>query len=311
MRLIATVGVATLACALIAATHVAASGSPATQVWRDTTHHTSRFITVARGVKLHTLDFGGAGPPLVFLAGLGNTAHAFDDFAPAFTDRFHVVAITRRGFGESDHPASGYDTARLVADIKAVLDTLGFDRVSFVGHSIAGEEMTRFAAMYPARVDRVVYLDAAYDRVRGVRLMDEDSVRAPRTETIVAPRAADTASEAAYVAYVRRSRGVAIPEADIRMRFRHDGWREEATHAYQAVAVETPPYARVQAPALAIYAVDDASDELYALLRDEFRRGVAKGQVLEIHGAHHWIFISHRARVLAAARAFLLGATRP
>lgn len=31
---------------------------------------------------------------MVFLAGLGNTAHIFDDFAPAFVDRHHVVAIT-------------------------------------------------------------------------------------------------------------------------------------------------------------------------------------------------------------------------
>lgn len=171
--------------------------------------------------------------------------------------------------------------------------------------------MTRFAATYPARVDKLVYLDAAYDRVRGVRLIDEDSVPAPKAETIVAPRGVDTTSEAAYVAYVHRSRGVSIPDADIRMRFRHDGWREETTRAYQSVAVETPPYARVQAPALAIYAVDDTSDELYSLLRDEFRRGVAKGQVLEIHGAHHWIFISNRAQVLTATRAFLLGSPRP
>ena len=44
--------------------------------------------------------------------------------------------------------------------------------------------------------------------------------------------------EAAYVAYVHRSRGVNIPEADIRTRFRYDGWREEASHAYQSISVE-------------------------------------------------------------------------
>ena len=268
-------------------------------------HHTPHFITVQRGVKLHYLDFGGSGPTLVFLAGLGNTAHAFDDFAPAFTDRFRVIAITRRGFGESDHPDTGYDAPRLVADIKAVLDSLGLNRVSFVGHSIAGEEMTRFAATYPARVDKVIYLDAAYDRVRASMLITDDSVPTPRGETIPAPKAADTTSEAAYVQYVHRSRGVNIPEADIRMRFRYDGWREELTHAYASMNVETPQYRRVQAPALAIYAVDDASDELYSLLREEFRQQVAKSKVLEIHGAHHWIFISNRAQVLAACRKFL------
>lgn len=279
----------------------AAAQSP----WRDTTHHTAHFVTVQRGVKLHYLDFGGSGPPLVFLAGLGNTAHAFDDFAPAFTDRFHVIAITRRGFGESDHPDGGYDTPRLVADIKAVLDSLKFTRVTFIGHSIAGEEITRFAATYPARVEKLVYLDGAYDRVRAGMLITDDSVPAPMGESVLPPAEKDTSTEAAYVAYVRRSRGVNIPEADIRMRFRHDGWREEGSHAYQSIAVETPQYKRVKAPALAIYAVDDSDDELYSLLRQQFRDEVAKGQVVELHGAHHWIFVSNRAECLMAIRRFL------
>ena len=67
--------------------------------------------------------------PIVLLAGLGNTAHAFDDFAPAFIDRFHVIALTRRGFGESSHPTSGYDTPRLVEDILAAMDALHLGRV--------------------------------------------------------------------------------------------------------------------------------------------------------------------------------------
>jgi pimeloyl-ACP methyl ester carboxylesterase len=283
----------------------AQAAAPPRAEWKDTAPHTAHRVAVERGVRLHYLDFGGTGPPLVFLAGLGNTAHAFDDFAPAFTDRFHVIAITRRGFGESDHPDAGYDMPRLVADIKAVLDSLKLERVSMIGHSIAGEEMTRFAATYPARVDRLIYLDAAYDRVRASILMADDSVPEPRPEVVAAPRRADTLSEAAYVAYVHRSRGVNIPEADIRMRFRHDGWREEATHAYQSIFVETPQYRRVLAPALAIYAVDDTSDELYSLLRAEFRDNVRNGKVLEIHAAHHWIFISNRAQVLAACRRFL------
>ena len=90
---------------------------PAGDGWRDQTAHRQRFITVSSDVRLHTLDFGGAGPPLLFLAGLGNTAHAWDNFATRFTDRFRVYAFTRRGFGESSHPdgelsinLSGYAT---------------------------------------------------------------------------------------------------------------------------------------------------------------------------------------------------------
>src|SRR5690348_821526 len=79
--------------------------------WQDPTPHTVRFVQVAPGVKLEVLDWGGAGPALVFLSGLQDVAHGFDDFAPRFTDRFHVLGITRRGYGASSRTPTGYDLA--------------------------------------------------------------------------------------------------------------------------------------------------------------------------------------------------------
>ena len=49
--------------------------------WRDPSKHQVRFVTVENGVRLEVLDWGGSGRPLVLLAGSGNTAHIFDDFA--------------------------------------------------------------------------------------------------------------------------------------------------------------------------------------------------------------------------------------
>src|SRR6187549_3864243 len=69
--------------------------------WRDPAPHRDQFITVDKDVLLEVLDFGGSGRPLVLLAGLGNTAHTFDRFAPKLADQFHVYAITRRGHGAS------------------------------------------------------------------------------------------------------------------------------------------------------------------------------------------------------------------
>ena len=149
-------------------------------------------------------------------AGLGNTAHAFDNFAPSFTDRFHVVALTRRGFGESSHPETGYETPRLVEDIRAAIDKLHLGRVILIGHSIAGEEMTRFAGKYPDRVAKLVYLDAAYDRVAADSMLSEIFPVPPDVPPRPQPTAADTATPAAYVDFVHRTRGVDIPESDIR-----------------------------------------------------------------------------------------------
>ena len=51
----------------------------------------SHMIPIGASVGLEVVDWGGRGAPLVFLAGLGNTAHVFDTFAPQFIDHFHVV----------------------------------------------------------------------------------------------------------------------------------------------------------------------------------------------------------------------------
>ena len=75
----------------------------------DSSPHTSQLISVENDVKLEALDWGGAGRPLILLAGLGATAHVFDHFAPKLTPTYHVYGITRRGFGASSAlvPANG------------------------------------------------------------------------------------------------------------------------------------------------------------------------------------------------------------
>ena len=316
------------ACASVPA--VAQPKVPPADQWRDTAPHKVGFIPITSSVRLHYLDFGGSGTPIVMIPGLGNTAHAFDDFAPSFTDRFHVIAITRRGFGESSHPAGGYDLPRLVEDLRVALDRLHLTRVILVGHSIAGEELTRFAARYPDRVLKLVYLDAAYDRVAADSMLNEIFPVSPDVPPRPEPTAADTATADAYVSYVHRTRGVDIPEADIRARYKYDGWNEEITPAYQAMGVEHPQYKKVRAPALAIYAISDTVSQLEPWQRDDrariagqqellrgtefverklrskFRDEVPHGFVLEIHGGHHWIFVSHRDEVIAAVRRFLL-----
>ena len=131
-------------------------------VWHDSSPHTVQFVTVDENVKLEVLDWGGAGRPLVLLAGLGNTAHVFDDFAPKLTPEYHVYGITRRGYGASSAPASGYSADRRGDDVLAVLDELKMDRPVLVGHSIAGDELSSVGTRHPERVAGLVYLDAGY-----------------------------------------------------------------------------------------------------------------------------------------------------
>jgi non-heme chloroperoxidase len=137
-------------------------GEQKRKTWRDPSPHTIRFVPVHANVMLEVLDWGGAGRPIVLLAGLGNTAHVFDDFAPKLTNTYHIYGITRRGFGASSSPASGYSADRLGDDVLAVLDALKIERPVLVGHSIAGEELSSVGTRHPEEVAALVYLEAGY-----------------------------------------------------------------------------------------------------------------------------------------------------
>src|SRR5206468_8724524 len=130
--------------------------------WQDPAAHSVQFVTVDRNVKLEVLDFGGSGRPLVFLAGMGNTAHVFDRFAPKFAATHHVYAITRGGFGDSSVPPDGYGADRLGDDVLAGLDALKLARPVLAGHSVAGQELRSIASRHPERVAGLVYLDAGH-----------------------------------------------------------------------------------------------------------------------------------------------------
>jgi pimeloyl-ACP methyl ester carboxylesterase len=173
-------------------------------------HHT-QFVTVDRDVRLEVLDWGGRGQTLVFLAGLGNTAHVFDEFAPRFVDRFRAVGITRRGFGASSRPSVGYGAQRLSEDVVGTIDALHLDRPVLVGHSIAGDELSYIAARAGNRVAGLVYLDAAYDRTGAeiTALWKEWPHATPE------PTAVERASRSAYQEFSRRTRGYRLPEFDL------------------------------------------------------------------------------------------------
>lgn len=141
-----------------------------------------QFVTVDKDVKLEVVDWGGSGRPLILLGGLGATAHAFDTFAPKLAGRFRVYGITRRGFGASSAPASGYSSDRLGDDVLAVMDALNISRPVLVGHSMAGEELSSVGSRFPERVAGLVYLEAAYsyafyDPSRGDLTIDSIELR--------------------------------------------------------------------------------------------------------------------------------------
>lgn len=124
-----------------------------------------QFVQVEPGVRLEVRDWGGTGRQVLLLAGLGSTLQTFDDFARKLAGKYHVYAMTRRGYGASSHPqpiAENYAADRLGDDVLSVMHQLNIQRPVLIGHSFAGEEMSSVCSRSPASVAGLVYLDAGY-----------------------------------------------------------------------------------------------------------------------------------------------------
>jgi pimeloyl-ACP methyl ester carboxylesterase len=303
--------------------------------WKDPSPHITRFVTGAENVRLEALDWGGSGRPLVLLAGGGDTAHVYDDFAPKLTVKFHVYGMTRRGFGSSGFFASEYGADRLGDDVLTVLDSLKLKRPVLVGHSIAGQELSSVATRHPSRVAGLVYLDAGYpyafDNGKGPTMKEFQDLRGPQPPP---PGEADLASFSALRQYHLRVLGFTYPEAELRQQrnTNPDGrvGKERDFPGYATLMAGMKKYAGISVPALVVFGnphglgtwVENSTDPkvrakaiaytaALTLLTERQVKVVEEtapaAHVVRLPAAHHYVYLSNEADVLREMHAFLGG----
>jgi pimeloyl-ACP methyl ester carboxylesterase len=310
----------------------------AAQTWKDSSPHQSRFVR-ANGVRLHYLDWGGQGQTLLFLSDIGFTAHSFDDLAPRFTDRFRVLALTRRGHGRSEKSLSGYDRETLTDDLRLFLDQLNLRSVILAGHGVAGAEMVRFANRYPERVTRLVFLDAAYDTLDAaevnVKYAEAWQNLAPPPFPLQDTRNFDAARQWAKQQFGCWSEAF---EAELREtlligsmgRLVEQLPATARAQAQRALMIGVDELRRLRIPMLAFFALDsvesvfpwlpaNASPAQRELARKfveagnaykqkqitRFRLGIGERRAIEMPDTSHFCFIARREEIAREMRAFL------
>jgi pimeloyl-ACP methyl ester carboxylesterase len=124
------------------------------------------FVNV-RGLRFHYQQ-GGAGPDVVLIHGVtGDLSIWFLCNAVQSLGATHrVTAFDLRGHGYSDAPPRGYTSADHAADVLALMDALGIERASLVGHSFGGVIAAHAAAVAPGRVESVVFSDPYFPALR-------------------------------------------------------------------------------------------------------------------------------------------------
>ena len=116
------------------------------------------------GVSL-SVDDRGTGDPVVLLHGFPELAYSWRHQVPALVDAgYRVISFDQRGYGGSGRPSSveAYDLEHLVADVVGVLDRLGIDQATIVGHDWGSIVAWTVAVTFPERVTRVVSLNVPY-----------------------------------------------------------------------------------------------------------------------------------------------------
>jgi non-heme chloroperoxidase len=315
-----------------------------TTAWHDPSPHRVQFVTVEENVRLEVLEWPGAGRNVVLLAGSGNSAHVFDEFAPKLAKRWHVYAVTRRGYGASSRPASGYGDQRLADDVFQVIESLGIAAPVLVGHSMGGGELTTIGRQHSNLLSGLVYLDALGDPrdwpASDPAYMALYRKLPPSQDPPVAPESAEeeksfSGSRAAQL----RTRGFTFPESELRSVYETnpDGTKGD---------YKTPPeinkmigdgqirrdYSGIHVPVLAFFefprpsrnlsaanppdaksaeefAAKKAFDEATTAFIDRWTinllRGAGDVHLVDLPEAGHYVFLTRESEVLRELGAFL------
>jgi pimeloyl-ACP methyl ester carboxylesterase len=270
------------------------------------------------GLTLAAQVWGKSGDrPVLAAHGWLDNAASFDLLAPQLPDH-EIVALDLAGHGlsSSRSPDSGYNLWQDVGDFLDVLDALGWQRCTLLGHSRGAAISMLFAGTFPERVDKLVLIEGGAPLIGAAAdapamlaraLLDRRSLR-DKTGRVFTQRAKaiqeraqgfTKVSVAAAEVLARRSLR-AVPggfqwHADQRLKGASE-LRLTADHVREFVR-------RVTAPALLFLADDGPFGRLP--IYDDMIRLFANIEVVRLPGGHHLHLEGAEAEISQRIRAFL------
>jgi pimeloyl-ACP methyl ester carboxylesterase len=244
------------------------------------------------GVTLEVKD-EGRGDPVLLLHGFPDSSRLWRKQIPVLVEAgFRVVAPDLRGFGESDRPSQvrDYTMPKILADLRAVLDALGIDRASVVGHDWGAIAAWGLAGWHPERVDRLVAVSVGHPKsFLRAALSSGQAIRSLYALFFQIPHLSEAAIRAGDWALLRRSLGRAHDFEHYLRDLSRPGALTAALNWYRANGRvdRLARYPNVSAPTLGIIGSRDA-----ALGRDQMAgsgRYVNAAWRYEIIPGGHWL----------------------
>ena len=244
-------------------------------------------LTIPAGsIQLHLRRQTASGKPLILLHGLGASGAVWQAFARRLNPPWQCIAPDLRGHGDSDKPASGYESTDYAADVAALITSLGPDPVPIIGHSLGALVTIALAAHHPDRISAAILLDPPLDPA--IQTSEVPEVyrlrKAPPGELeryLSVPALAPIfrqATDAAFGTYLNTLRGAQ--------------W-----------AWDLAPH--IHAPTLLIQADPTNGGALGDSAAADFTSRLPQAELSKIAGAGHAVHATHGGRVADLALAFL------
>ena len=269
----------------------------------------SAFVHAA-GVRLHYMDWGQNGPPLVLAHGGRRTSRSWDVVVRQLCQDFWIIALDAKGHGDSDKPSQGYAYHQRVSDFEAFLTALGLEHAYGMGHSAGAITMALHAERHPGRLQRLLLIEPL--------IIPRGSRRAPRFSNRLAGQRRVWSSRADLKAYLRQHpdtrrwredvlqdvvqhEAALRPDGSVEMKWSPNVYNSEDQLQDNYNLVESAP--NIQVPTLLMYGTESfvPRDPVRA-----FAAALPHGGLEMVEGAGHNIYMETPDLVAEKAHAFFL-----
>ncbi|HZF93312.1 MAG TPA: alpha/beta hydrolase [Allosphingosinicella sp.] len=287
-------------------------------------------IALSTGIALKVQHGGPHGAPaILFLHGFPESHRTWRNQMEDLSRDYRVVAPDQRGFAGSDRPegVDEYQTGRIVQDAMALMDALGIEHFTLVGHDWGGAAAWATALQHPIRVRRLVIVNAPHPLIFQKSLIEDEAQR-EASQYITAFRS--PLAEAGIVAMglqaflekilLSHSDATKLPEEERRQYI--DEWKQPGVltsmlNWYRASRVDVPapgveaklppwfhaPFPKVRVPTLVVWGLKDPA--LLPLQLEGLDDYVEDLRIVTSPTASHFITWEEPGTVTSAIREFL------
>jgi pimeloyl-ACP methyl ester carboxylesterase len=127
-----------------------------TPAFNTTFHHGKSYSQ--HGGPIHYV-MGGSGPALLLIHGWMGTWYSWRKVMPLLAEKFTVIVPDCRGYGDSHKPYAGYDGRLIKDELRALVQSLGIEKLSVIGHDMGALVALLYAAEHRDEVTGLGYFD--------------------------------------------------------------------------------------------------------------------------------------------------------